>query len=146
MSMSRLQLEGAARTAARAHGLEEALVCVICEHESDNWKQYAVRYEPAFYDRYVKDIKLSQTEKTMRATSFGLMQVMGQVAREFGFEGQFLTELLDPVFGLEYACRKLEQCMDRANSDVRTALLFYNGGGDPKYPDKVLRHLEKYKP
>ena len=144
--MTRLQLEGSARTAARAHGLDEALVCAMCEHESDNWKQYAVRYEPAFYEKYIKNMKLSQTEKTMRSTSFGLMQVMGQVAREFGFEGQFLTELLDPMFGLEYGCRKLVQCMDRANGDARAALGFYNGGGNPKYPDLVLRHIEKYKP
>lgn len=139
------QLQGAARQAAEAHGIDPALVCALCHHESANWKPFASRYEPAFYEKYVKDMKLSPTEKTMRATSFGLMQVLGQVAREYGFSGDFLTELLDPIQGLEYGCRKLANCMDRANGEVRQALLLYNGGGDKGYPDKVLQHYSKYK-
>ena len=144
--MTLLQLQGAARVAAEAHGLDPALVQAVCHHESANWKQWAVRYEPGFYEKYVKKIVgISETEKTMRSTSFGVMQVMGQVAREFGFAGDYLTELLDPVVGLEYGCKKLARCMDRANSDVRAALLMYNGGGDKSYPDRVLAHMETYK-
>lgn len=143
--MTLLQLQGAARVAAQAHGLDPALVCALCHHESANWKPFAFRFEQGFYDKYVKDMKLSPSEKMSRATSFGLMQVMGQVAREFGFAGDYLTELVDPVIGLEYGCKKLARCMDRANADVRQALLLYNGGGDKSYPDKVLAHLERYK-
>lgn len=144
--MTRNQLIGAARTAAEAHGLDPALVCAVCHHESANWKQWAVRYEPGFYTKYIEKLAgISATEKTMRSTSFGLMQVMGQVARELGFAGDFLAELLDPVVGLEYGCKKLARCMSRANSDVMAALLLYNGGGDKAYPDKVLAHLEAYK-
>ncbi len=83
--MTLLQLQGAARTAAEARGLDPALVCAVCHHERANWKQWAVRYEPGFYEKYVeKMVGISATEKTMRATSFGLMQIMGQVARELG--------------------------------------------------------------
>lgn len=140
-----LQLQGAARKAAQAHKLDPALVCAVCHHESGNWKPFAFRFEQGFYDRYIKDMKLSPSEKLARATSFGLMQVMGQVAREFGFSGDYLTELTDPLVGLEYGCRKLRQCVDRANGDVRQALLLYNGGANPKYPDLVLQHIEKYR-
>lgn len=143
--ISKQELERLAQVAAASHGLDPALVKSICHHESQNWKQWACRYEPGFYGRYIKDMQLSVTEKTMRATSFGLMQVMGQVAREFGFAGDFLSELFDPVHNLEYGCRKLVQCMDRANADVKQALLFYNGGGNPRYPDLVLQHMDKYK-
>lgn len=144
--MSLTQLQGAARTAAEAHGLDPALVCAVCHHESANWKPWAARYEPGFYGRYVVGIQgISETEKTLRATSFGLMQIMGQVARELGFHGDYLTELLDPVTNLEFGCRKLARCMDRASSDIRAALLLYNGGSDKGYPDRVLQHLPRYK-
>src|SRR3990167_4685026 len=144
--MTLLQLQGAARVAAEAHGLDPALVCAVCHHESGNWKQWAIRYEPAFYAKYLeKIVNISQTEKTARAFSYGLMQIIGQTAREFGFAGDYLTELLDPVVGLEYGCKKLARCMERCNADVRAALLMYNGSGNPKYPDLVLAHMERYK-
>lgn len=142
--MTRDQLIQLAKQAAEKYGLDKALVCAVCHHESGNWNQWAVRYEPAFYERYIKDMKLSPTEKTCRAQSYSLMQVMGQVAREFGFSGDYLTELLDPETNLKYGCLKLKQCMDRENQDVRNSLLRYNGGNDPKYPDKVLRHIPLY--
>ena len=141
---TKLQLIGMARVAAEAHGLDPALFQALCHHESGNWNQWACRYEAEFYQRYVAAQKLSATEKHMRATSFGLCQIMGQVAREFGFAGDYLTELLDPVTNLEYGCRKLASCMDRANADVRQALLFYNGSGNPDYPNLVLRHYSTY--
>lgn len=143
---SKAQLIGAARTAAAAHGLDPALVCAVCHHESSGWHEFSVRYEPRFYSRYIeKMIGLSPTEKAMRSTSFGLMQVMGQVAREAGFDGEFLTELLDAPIGLDYGCRKLANSMSRSGGDVRAALLLYNGGGNPNYPDLVLQHLDEYK-
>lgn len=144
--MSLLQLQGAARTTATAHGLDPALVCALVHHESGNWKPWAARYEPGFYGRYVATIQgISETEKTLRATSFGLCQVMGQTARELGFNGDYLTELLDPVTNLEFGCRKLARCMDRHGGNVKEALLCYNGGGDKGYPDRVLQHLSRYK-
>lgn len=99
--------------AARQHGLPPELVRAIVEVESEG-KPLSARYEPAFYDRYVKDAKIKATppcslatERMLRASSFGLMQIMGQTAREVGFEGTFLTELCEPEIGLEYGCRYL---------------------------------------
>lgn len=37
------------------------------------------------------------------ANQWGVMQVMGGVAREVGFKGSFLTELCDPEVGIESA-------------------------------------------
>lgn len=143
---SREELIALAHQAAEGHGLDPALVKAVCHHESGNWQQWAVRYEPGFYNRYIMSMSgLSQTEKTMRATSFGLMQVMGQVAREFGFDEPYLTALLDPIQGLEYGCKKLAKALKKHNGSVREALLEFNGGGNPSYPDLVLEHIEEYK-
>lgn len=99
--------------AARQHGLPPQFVLAIVEVESEG-NPWAARYEPAFYDRYVKDAKIKAiapcslaTERTLRATSFGPMQIMGSTAREVDFEGAFLTELCDPDIGLQCGCRFL---------------------------------------
>lgn len=80
----------------------------------------------------------------MQRISFGLCQVMGAVARELGFKG-YLTMLCNPEIGARMGAAKLADCLKRSNGDLRAALLRYNGGGDPAYPDKVLgwaKHFE----
>jgi soluble lytic murein transglycosylase-like protein len=142
--MTRDELIALSRDVANTHSLDPSLVCAVCHHESDNWNVWAVRYEPAFFTRYVEPIAgIGDTEKIMRSTSWGLMQLMGQVARELGFKGSYLSELLDPPTNLEWGCQKLKRCVDRAN-DTRTALLLWNGGANKNYPDLVLRHLTEY--
>lgn len=143
MGMSLLQLQGAARVAAEAHGLDPKIVLSLCQTES-SWRQYASRYEPGFYARYMKDRPVSDTERHLGSTSFGLMQIMGVVAREYGFRGPDLCELTDPVVNLEFGCRKLADCMTDAKGDVRVALLKYNGGGDIHYPDRVMANMKNY--
>jgi soluble lytic murein transglycosylase-like protein len=52
------------------------------------------------------------TEWIGQQTSWGLMQVMGAVARELGFHGHF-AGLCDPLEGLHYGCRLLARLRDR---------------------------------
>lgn len=150
--MNRAELVNIAKKIAVTYALDPALVCAVCHHESANWNTWASRYEPGFFDKYVpQDAKTFgnvcsvDTERRLRATSFGLMQIMGQVARERGFTGEYLTELCDPLNGIEYGCRELARRMKNANGDVRKALLGYNGGGNPNYPNLVLAHYSEYK-
>ena len=135
--MSIDQLRAVARSAAIAAGIDPGLVQAVCQHES-SWNPWSVRYEPVFYQTYVSHMKLPETEKQTRATSWGLMQIMGQVAREKGFDGKYLTELLDPLTGVTYGCKKLKECLDKERGDVRSALLRWNGGGNSAYPDYVI--------
>ena len=136
-----------ARSIAAAHGLEPALVCAVIEQES-SWNPWAVRYEPGFLSRYVAPLytagKLSATEAYTRAMSWGLMQVMGQVAREFGFAADSLPQLCDPATGVELGCRILAKRMARARGDVPAALLAWNGGTNPDYPSEVLARTRNY--
>jgi Transglycosylase SLT domain len=128
-----LELVALAQRAAEAHALWPTLVCAIVEQESA-WNPWALRYEPAFYDKYIAtsltarrpdlvnaakliagndvrgeeasrlgaltspEIPADPTESRARAFSWGLMQVMGQVAREHGFTGA-LASLCDPLSG-----------------------------------------------
>ena len=136
--------ETLARRAAAQHDLDQALVCAVVEQESC-WNPWSMRYEPGFYDKYVPK-NLPATEARARAFSWGLMQVMGQVAREHGFTGKFLTELCQPAAGLEVGCRVLKSKLDKAAGDLPKALLLWNGGGRPAYADEVLARMPKYKP
>ena len=92
-----------ARTIAAAHALDPALVCAVIEQESA-WDAHAIRYEPAFRTRYVAPLGLPPTEEVARSISWGLMQVMGQVAREHKFAAKFLSALCDPAVGIEIGC------------------------------------------
>ena len=137
-----------ARTAADAHSLWPELVCAIVEQES-SWNPWALRYEPAFYERYIAPALarasiVTETEARARAFSWGLMQVMGQVARENGFREPSLAALSDPATGLDIGCRVFNAKLAAAEGNVTRALLLWNGGANPSYPDAVLMRTQRY--
>jgi len=151
------ELLSLARDAATKHSLDPALVCAVVEQESA-WDAHAIRYEPAFRTRYVTPLGLPPTEEIARSISWGLMQVMGQVAREHGFAAKFLSALCDPVAGLDAGCdvlvSKFATAVAAAQShgtfpDASTlaasALQLWNGGGNPNYATEVLVRIANYK-
>src|SRR5215470_12831738 len=101
-----------AQEVARSHGLDPALVCAVIEQES-SWNPWAMRYEPAFFAKYVASLytnnKVSATEAYARGFSWGLMQVMGQVARENGYSDHYLSGLCDSAVGIDIGCRVLRK-------------------------------------
>ena len=133
-------------------GLDAQLIAAVIQQESSG-NTFAVRYEPEFYKRYIQTktknslgghwprLATEETERRFRTSSFGLMQMMGQVAREQGFKGEFLTELCDPAINLDLCCRFLKSLIDKTGSTER-GLLRYNGGGDADYAKKVFRHID----
>lgn len=124
------------------YGLTAPLVCAVCEQES-SWNVWASRYEPEFERRYLAAWGSNPTEQKHRATSWGLMQVMGQTARELGYN-HLLPALCDPENGLDLGCKKLRQCLDAVGGDFTAALLRYNGGSNQNYPVQVLARLDRY--
>jgi soluble lytic murein transglycosylase-like protein len=60
--------------------------------------------------------------------SWGLMQIMGAVAREEGFTAPFLTELVDPAANLTVGCRHLRGLVQWAGGDLSKAAAGYNAG------------------
>ena len=128
--------------------LPEWLIVAVINTESggDPW---AVRFEAAFRAHYVPDQcqvfgASHETERTTRACSWGLMQIMGQVAREHGYVGP-IPQLCDPAVGLYWGCVKLRKCLDLANQDVHAALQRYNGGSNPDYSAQVMSRMIHYK-
>lgn len=137
-------VELAKQTAAR-YSLDPALFCALVEQES-GWDTFAIRYEPDFFSRYIApQTNISPTEARARAFSYGLTQVMGQVARESGFRGKWLTQLCSPEIGLDVGAQVFSHKLSKAGNDVRAGLLRWNGGARPAYADEVLARVVNYK-
>ncbi|MGA8074062.1 MAG: lytic transglycosylase domain-containing protein [Candidatus Acidiferrales bacterium] len=139
-----------ARSIAIHHELNPSLICAIIEQESD-WNPHAIRYEPAFFAKYVAPLftnnkiePATNTEAYARAFSWGLMQVMGQSARETGFTGQFLSELCDPVKGIETGCTLFAHKLVIARGNISQALQIWNGGANPDYATEVQSRMQNY--
>lgn len=127
--------------------LDPCLVCGVIEQES-NWNTWAMRYEPMFMARYVAPLytnnKITASEAYARSFSWGLMQVMGQVAREVGFDMQFLSALCDAEAGISIGCAVLARKLDANKGDVTQGLQAWNGGGNPAYAGQVLARMSRY--
>jgi soluble lytic murein transglycosylase-like protein len=136
-----------ARTIALSQGLDPVLVMAVVEQES-MWNPWAMRYEPEFMAKYVEPLytnnKISASEAYARAFSWGLMQVMGQVAREQGYDRPFLSSLCDPEQGLTVGCQVLKKKLAMAGGDLVRGLLYWNGGANPLYPEQVLARRSHY--
>jgi len=127
--------------AASLYSLDPNWVKSIVQIESSG-NTWSMRFEPLFYDsikiRYRG--KFSDTEIVSRATSWGLMQVLGEVARELGYGGRFLTGLCEPMIGLRYGCMKFKQQLDRYNADLLKAVSAYNAGTAIINPDGKFKN------
>jgi soluble lytic murein transglycosylase-like protein len=128
--------------------LDPALVCAVVEQES-GWNPWAMRYEPAYMSKYIAPLytnnKISATEAWARAFSWGLMQLMGEDARELNAEIRFLSQLVDPETNLSLGCEWLFREIQAAKGDVTEGLLRWNGGADKGYPAAVLARMGAYK-
>lgn len=119
-------------TAALEHKLQPRLVAAVVQTESGG-NFYATRYEPDF--RWTLNIQKMatrlvityDTEEMGQMISWGLMQIMGSVAREHGYVG-YLTELVDPELSLHYGCKHLKLKKDKYGPDVSDIYAAYNAG------------------
>src|SRR5437868_3561650 len=88
--------------------LDRLLVASIVMTESSG-KAWAKKYEPEYRWLYKPEHYATllnrpiEVEREEQMTSWGLMQVMGAVAREHGF-ADALPGLCDKMLGLRYGC------------------------------------------
>lgn len=122
------------------HDLPWELVAAVVMTES-SFNPWAIRYEPDF--KYIVGIP-TPTEKAAQMTSWGLMQVMGAVAREHGFKGPYLSELCEPTIGLTYGMLHLAK-FRRRYPVWKDAIAAYNAGHPQTLNGKYLNqgYVEK---
>jgi soluble lytic murein transglycosylase len=104
-----LEYAGAIRSAARANGLDPALVAAVIYTES----------------RFDAHARSSQG-------AVGLMQILpetaDQIARETGGVAFTTADLEDPAVNVRYGCYYLRNALDTFDGDVRAAVASYNAG------------------
>lgn len=142
------RLQESARDAAIRHGLDPNWVMAVIQTESAG-NPLAVRFEPNWrwlhnVAAHAKRLKVTEeTERSLQSFSWGPMQVMGSVAREWGYPDHLFT-LCDPIRGLEYGCKHLAAMRKRFPTG-RDWIAAYNGGSPRKNPDGTYKDdLEKY--
>lgn len=92
------------------------------------------------------------TEKILRASSFGLMQPLGETMRVDGFKERYLSKLYDVDVNLEWGCRHLRKlfekvaakALEKGESITRDEVLFRvltRWNGSDEYPPKILAWL-----
>ena len=135
--------------------IQHEWVLAICRAESA-FDHLAVRFEPGWkYEFKIAEfatlLNISYaTERNLQMCSWGPMQIMGTVAREFGFKESIL-KLTEPELGIRYGCLKLKSLINKYGySD--NAISSYNAGSPTRatngqyknqaYVDKVKKFLE----
>lgn len=143
---------------SKKYGVEWELITAIIMKESSG-KCDVTRYE----DHYVWLFKVKehaqlnriteQTEEILQKTSWGLMQVMGAVLREMGFNKN-LPKAIDPKINVSYGTKFLRKLIDKYENrdDVIAA---YNAGSPRRdkngkyvnqaYVDTVIAYMNELK-
>ena len=126
-------------SAAAREAIPASLIAAVIQEES-RFDPWATRAEPRYMrNRAVRRaaarfVKLHPhgptafTELVGRAQSYGLMQVMGETAREQGFAPSFLAELYIPRNAIAHGAMLLAQLLRRYHNDTLAAISAYNQG------------------
>lgn len=125
--------------ASRKYHLPAALLAGVIQQESV-WNEWAERTEP----NYLKNAKIKReaaawskthgglpsalTETADRARSMGLMQPMGEVAREQGFDSTYLSTLFLPANSIDQGAKLLRSLLNKYKTDTLAAIAAYNAG------------------
>lgn len=139
---------------AKEFKLDPMLISAMVQVESAG-NPKAMRFEPAwryfwFVDGYASKLNISvETERTLQAFSYGLLQIMGSCAREGGLTGP-LTDLLNVEMSLHYGCMHLSKIAKKYGVEV-DVIAAYNAGSPRKlasgmyenqaYVNKVHQYL-----
>ena len=129
--------------AALIKRVDPALIMAIVSIESGGAK-CATRYEPHYGylfkpETFAKLNRITEnTEIIQQKTSWGLMQIMGGVARELKFIGP-LVRLCEPAIGLRYGIDHLTNFIDKYGS-IEAGISAYNQGGNYKKEDGSFKN------
>lgn len=116
---------------AEKYSLDPAIVYGVCMTES-SMNPKATRFEPGYKWLYHVDMCAKEAnvpfevEKRQQMTSFGIMQLMGGVLREYNYWGRLSDILYSPDAQIAFGCRHLASKI--AKYGLELGILAYNSG------------------
>lgn len=133
--------------------IDANLIRAIILTESSNQAD-ATRYEAAWHlynnpSTFSRKLGIPRSQEELnQATSWGLMQVMGAVARDLGFTDN-LEMLKVPEIGVFYGCKKLRQLFNKYHYEEEVVSSYNQGNPrmrdgcyvNQHYVDKVYAYL-----
>ena len=124
----------------------EAIAEAVKQVESSGGTNVGPRYEPGFQRRYLQgkprwEALAKQYGWQAVSSSYGPWQVLFPVAVELGFTGS-PQQLADPAINRQYFDKKFQRDYQASGGNLAKTLLRYNGGGDPTYPQRVMKFLK----
>lgn len=108
--------------------IPQELICAIIWQES-RFISDVKRFEPLFLKKYIKPMNLPEDEEKWRATSWGLMQIMGQTSRENGYR-DIRSNLTDPITNIYYSLKFFTRLLKRYKGKKEDAIAAYNQGSN----------------
>lgn len=145
------------RENAKLFDLDPKLVaCIIYQESAGDSNCY--RVEEDFYNRYLANKTKADlvgyvpnfpptlySEKKARATSFGVMQTLGETARLMGYDGRWLPSIKKDEINVYLGCKFLRRLFDKAskiadeNDKLKYVLTRWNGSS--QYVKLILNHM-----
>ena len=131
MASQAIDIFSLVETLAKELGVDPDLAAAITTIESGG-NPLAMRFEPGWKYHKTPEVYAGlngisvDTERVLQATSWGPMQVMGTVCREYGYRGP-LVNLTKPEVSLRYALLKLKSLCEKYE-DEAFAISAYNCG------------------
>jgi soluble lytic murein transglycosylase-like protein len=125
-------------SSAAKYALPASLIAAVIQEES-RFEEFATRHEARYMrSRRVRSaaaawsrahgLPSAATELADRSRSFGLMQVMGETAREQGFAARYLAEMYLPRNSIDHGAKLLRTLLERYHNDTLSAISAYNQG------------------
>lgn len=113
---------------------------VLVESDDNPW---AFRWEPAFWGTYLQG-QAAAVWGPLGACSYGLLQILGQVALERDFHGS-PHELFAPATNLFLGAKHLAWLRKQVDGDLEAAIAAYNGGlgGNQRPPFRNQPYLTR---
>jgi soluble lytic murein transglycosylase-like protein len=134
-----LPFEGLIQEESKLHHVPATLIAAVIQEESrfDAWAERVevgytrnprIKHEARRWAAAHGNTPSVATELADRSRSMGLMQVMGEVAREQQFDARYLSGLFEPANSINQGATLLRKLLDRYPKDTLAAISAYNQG------------------
>lgn len=142
--MDKKQLVQIVELEAATQKLDPILLLAICTHES-SFDPFRAKTEASYRWLSLPNghaLRLGityETEVALQSISYGLMQIMGATARQFGYNGQLAELAGNPSISLHFGTLYLQHCL-KLYPKLEDTISAYNAGHPEEIANGIYRN------